>query len=80
MSSPLRKSPNRSSAGSEFRLNDLAWSASDTVLGVRYYVAADRSRAEKMLKKAVDLGMHSIWLTVDAPVVSLSGVASRGDF
>lgn len=36
----------------------------------RYYVAADRSRAEKMLKKAIDLGMHSIWLTVDAPVVS----------
>jgi hypothetical protein len=27
-------------------------------------------RAEKTIKKAVDLGVHSIWLTVDAPVVS----------
>jgi 16S rRNA U1498 N3-methylase RsmE len=27
-------------------------------------------RAEKTIRKAVDLGVHSIWLTVDAPVVS----------
>jgi hypothetical protein len=32
-------------------------------------------RAEKTIRKAVDLGVHSIWLTVDAPVVS--GGAAR---
>lgn len=37
-------------------------------LGWQYYVAADRKRAEKTLQKAVGLGMHSIWVTVDAPV------------
>lgn len=31
-----------------------------------------RARAEKTLRKALDLGMQSIWLTVDAPVVSRS--------
>lgn len=33
---------------------------------------AVRARAEKTLRKALDLGMQSIWLTVDAPVVSRS--------
>lgn len=41
----------------------------------QYYVAADRVRAEKTLRKALDLGMQSIWLTVDAPVVCAAGRA-----
>jgi isopentenyl diphosphate isomerase/L-lactate dehydrogenase-like FMN-dependent dehydrogenase len=42
----------------------------DQTLMWQYYVAADRVRAEKSLRKALDLGMQSIWVTVDAPVVS----------
>ncbi|KAJ9097248.1 hypothetical protein QFC21_004917 [Naganishia friedmannii] len=38
---------------------ELAW---------QLYVATDRDRAEKTIKKAFNLGMSSIWLTVDAPV------------
>jgi L-lactate dehydrogenase (cytochrome) len=38
---------------------ELAW---------QLYVATDRDRAEKTIKKAFNLGMGSIWLTVDAPV------------
>jgi hypothetical protein len=38
---------------------ELAW---------QLYVATDRARAEKTIKKAFNLGMSSIWLTVDAPV------------
>lgn len=38
---------------------ELAW---------QLYVASDRDRAEKTIKKAFNLGMSSIWLTVDAPV------------
>lgn len=41
----------------------------------QYYVAADRVRAEKTLRKALDLGMQSIWLTVDPPHIPPAGRA-----
>lgn len=46
-------------AGERREGQELAW---------QLYVASDRDRAEKTIKKAFNLGMSSIWLTVDAPV------------
>lgn len=64
------------SSNSSCSLDELADVRKDgQTLMWQFYVAADRVRAEKTLKKAVNLDMKSIWVTVDAPVVSLRAVS-----
>lgn len=57
------------SSNSSCSLDELvAEKAPDQQLAWQLYVAADRARAERTIKHAVELGVQSIWLTVDAPV------------
>ncbi|KAJ9102630.1 hypothetical protein QFC19_004739 [Naganishia cerealis] len=57
------------SSNSSCSLEELAEERRDgQELAWQLYVATDRDRAEKTIKKAFNLGMSSIWLTVDAPV------------